>query len=87
MDAMRRFYNRYRVFHLLPICLFDVVRMVQKSLNPIVLLTKADLITEADLDGRLSDIFDTGVIDVYLNQFCKASTIPRDNVFPIVNFR
>lgn len=61
--------------------------MCEKQLQPIVVLTKVDLIPEADLTNRLSDVFDSGVIDVYISEFCKSSTIPRENVFPVVNFR
>jgi hypothetical protein len=61
--------------------------MCAKNLQPIVILTKVDLIEEADLANRLGDIHDSGVIDVYISEFCKASTIPRANVFPVVNFR
>jgi len=40
------------------------------------------------LDGlRLSDIYDSGLIDAYITEFCRASAIPRSNVFPVVNFR
>eukprot|EP00026_Physarum_polycephalum_P002852 Phypoly_transcript_02861.p1 GENE.Phypoly_transcript_02861~~Phypoly_transcript_02861.p1 ORF type:complete len:826 (+),score=123.82 Phypoly_transcript_02861:122-2599(+) len=71
MNSLKRFYQK----------------MCAKNLQPIVVLTKVDLIEEADLANRLSDIHDSGVIEVYISEFCKASTIPRANVFPVVNFR
>ena len=48
-----------------------------KKLQPIIILTKVDLIAEAGLEGSLSDIYDSGVIDVYISEFCKLSTVPR----------
>ena len=93
MTALKRFYtkyeHKYKVKHITAktdhighitkqIDLTDCYnRMCDKQLQPIVILTKVDLITEADIEGRLSDVYDSGVIDVYITEFCKNSTIPR----------
>jgi hypothetical protein len=62
-------------------------KLNSKGYQPIVILTKPDLIEEANLNGKLSDIFESGIIDQHIQTFSKNTKIPVANIFPVMNYR
>lgn len=61
-------------------------RMTNKGYQPIIILTKPDLIPEANITGKLESIFDTGVIDNHIQAFSTNTKIPQSNIFPVMNY-
>lgn len=60
--------------------------MTSKGYQPIVILTKPDLVPEADITGKLEAIFDTGIIDSHIQEFSTRTKIPLTNIFPVMNY-
>jgi len=54
--------------------------------QPIVLLTKMDEINDVDIIGREDTIYDIGLIDEVMHNFCDNTQIDAPYVFPIINY-
>lgn len=51
------------------------------------MLTKLDKLDDEILIGHPENLFDSGVVDVVFNSFCRSSSIPRQSVLPIINYQ